>query len=652
MKFKNILAAAAAVAALAVGCTQELPGDLAELQVDNAYASIPAEGGSATINVTSTTSWAFEALDDKTAAWLTVEPMQGSAGNTAVSFKADATESTRSAELKITVAGKTQYINVKQACAAADGTSLTTCAEVLAAPDGKTFRIKGIVSAIEASVYGNYNVTDETGTVYVYGTLDKSGAEKNFASLGIENGDEVTVEGPKSTYNGKVELVNVTVIEIVKSLVKVESVESENVAKEGGETLVKVLSKGDHLDIKPLADWIKIGSLGSDKDTTMVTLSFAANEGDVRTGDVEFSSSVNGQTSAITVTFTQASGLACYQLPFEESFADNLGAFEINDIDVEKTKSGVVWAYASGYGAKASSGQKCVSESDLVSPLIDLTSVSSATLSFEHTSKYAGDLNEQLTLWVSKDNGETWTQLLIPVYPTNADWNFVESGAISLNAFVGNQVKIAFKYRSNDDFYPTWEVKNVKVVEGNGEITTVAQINNMASSSESDFTATLTDAVVTYVNGNNVFIEDATAGIQLYMKDHGFVAGQKISGQVNGKVKLYNGYAELTAIDVAGATVADGDVPEGTTVALATLLKDYLRYQNCKVVLENATLSADLSSSSRNGTVSQDGSEINAYLQDKTQTVAAGTGKLVCFPTRYNATLQVGIWAPEHFTTE
>ena len=48
-------------------------------------------------------------------------------------------------------------------------------------------------------------------------------SEKNFLSLGIEVGDIVTVEGPKTTYNGTVELVNVTVINIEKSLIKVDS---------------------------------------------------------------------------------------------------------------------------------------------------------------------------------------------------------------------------------------------------------------------------------------------------------------------------------------------------------------------------------------------------------------------------------------------
>ena len=63
-------------------------------------------------------------------------------------------------------------------------------------------------------MYGNWYLTDETGTIYIYGTLDAKGNEKNFLSLGIEVGDIVTVEGPKTLYGTTDELVNVTVVSL------------------------------------------------------------------------------------------------------------------------------------------------------------------------------------------------------------------------------------------------------------------------------------------------------------------------------------------------------------------------------------------------------------------------------------------------------
>lgn len=91
-----------------------------------------------------------------------------------------------------------------------------TCAEVLAGTDGTVYRVTGKCVEIANTTYGNWYLEDATGKVYIYGTLDAEGNTKNFASLGIEVGDEITVEGPRKTYKETVELVDVKVIEIKK----------------------------------------------------------------------------------------------------------------------------------------------------------------------------------------------------------------------------------------------------------------------------------------------------------------------------------------------------------------------------------------------------------------------------------------------------
>ena len=48
-------------------------------------------------------------------------------------------------------------------------------------------------------------------------------------------------------------------------------------------------------------------------------------------------------------------------------------------------------------------------------------------------------------------------------------------------------------------------------------------------------TAKLEDAIVTYVNGKNAYIQDADAGILIYQDGHGLVAGNKINGVISGK---------------------------------------------------------------------------------------------------------------------
>lgn len=91
-----------------------------------------------------------------------------------------------------------------------------TCAEILAGTDGTVYEVKGVCTEIKNTTYGNWMLTDETGEVYIYGTLDAEGNTKNFSSLNIEVGDTVTVKGPRKTYNETVELADVTVLALAK----------------------------------------------------------------------------------------------------------------------------------------------------------------------------------------------------------------------------------------------------------------------------------------------------------------------------------------------------------------------------------------------------------------------------------------------------
>lgn len=106
-----------------------------------------------------------------------------------------------------------------------------TCAEIIAGTDGTVFEVTGVCTKITNTTYGNWILTDATGEITVYGTLDAEGNTKNFASLGIEVGDTVTVQGPKATYKTTVELVNVTVLKIAKG--KTEPVEVTTAANIG-----------------------------------------------------------------------------------------------------------------------------------------------------------------------------------------------------------------------------------------------------------------------------------------------------------------------------------------------------------------------------------------------------------------------------------
>ena len=217
---------------------------LDEIQVSRSYVAIDKEGGSTSIIVTAKDAWSFDDIE-KIPSWLTITPQQGGAGETEVTFKADAALNGRNADLTISCAGRKQHIKVLQGLSEI---KTATCAEVAAGNEGMTYRVTGAVNNIYNLEYGNFYINDGTGNLQIYGTLNKSGKEKGFpiADWGIEEGDIITVEGPLKFYNGAAELEKVTVIKLVKSLLKVESIDPENatIPLEGGNVTVNLTSKG------------------------------------------------------------------------------------------------------------------------------------------------------------------------------------------------------------------------------------------------------------------------------------------------------------------------------------------------------------------------------------------------------------------------
>ena len=126
-------------------------------------------------------------------------------------------------------------------------------------------------------------------------------------------------------------------------------------------------------------------------------------------------------------------------------------------------------AKMSGYDAIAKANAD--NEDWLISPLLDLTTRSAATLTFYHTGKYFGTLSNEATLWVSENyttglpSTATWTQVVIPTYMPNSDYVFISSGSISLKNYVGKKISIGFKYLSSPAAGGTWEIQNFTLTE-------------------------------------------------------------------------------------------------------------------------------------------------------------------------------------------
>ena len=85
------------------------------------------------------------------------------------------------------------------------GPTYTTVAEFLAADvdDSVYYTLKGTITRVANTSYGNFDLTDETGTIYVYGLYSEDGAtNKYWAASGAKLGDDIVISAVRSEFSG------------------------------------------------------------------------------------------------------------------------------------------------------------------------------------------------------------------------------------------------------------------------------------------------------------------------------------------------------------------------------------------------------------------------------------------------------------------
>lgn len=351
MKIRNIIIALSAVV-FATACAEEsIAPSYDSLTVSQNFISLEA-GVDATFTLTATENWSiYKPLlpthdEDGELIWdLQISPESGAAGTHTITIKTDSTLSTRQAELCIVIGDRTEldaaykaltdleaeyeaaldvcltkaeskkvdkefepkvkaaeavvnsllvsserkYVTLKQT-AGKQEINYITCKEANELADGPTVYVKGSVTKIENTLYGNWTLKDDTGDLYIYGTLDANGVEKNFESLGLAEGDEVFITGPRGSYNGKPQIVNATVLKINKAFIKLEN-NSVEVAKDSGSFEIPLtLMDGAKWAVTTKTEWLTVKSTHPKDGKTIVTVDYAAYDklAKPRTGSLTF----------------------------------------------------------------------------------------------------------------------------------------------------------------------------------------------------------------------------------------------------------------------------------------------------------------------------------------------------------------------------
>ena len=175
-------------------------GDEIEFEV------IAHNGFNATVTATTDAEW-ISFVHNGDYIYATAEPNDGDAREAVITFSAEGYKSVE--------------VTVKQDAGenAGEDDGTITVAEFLALKDtAKEYQLTGKITNVANTTYGNFDLTDATGTVYVYGLLTPEGAtQKQWAAAGLKVGDIITVKGKYNEYNGSPQIKNAVYVSHVEA---------------------------------------------------------------------------------------------------------------------------------------------------------------------------------------------------------------------------------------------------------------------------------------------------------------------------------------------------------------------------------------------------------------------------------------------------
>ena len=253
-------------------------------------------------------------------------------------------------------AGKIKTVNFSyDATEAPAGPAAITVAEFLKLAVGTTeYQLTGVIEGTYNTTYGNFYLNDGTGKVLVYGlTKTKvSSNDKSFASLGLRDGDTLTLIGQRSDYNGTAQ--------VGGPAYYVSHVAAPFVGFDSASATVVAEATTYSIAVKSNADWTAVATEGVALDKTSgngnatVVMTFAANESeDPIIHVVTFAC---GDSSAEFTLTQKGVAPAGEVIVFEESFSASTGTMGWDGTHGNGTfkSDNTGWTVENAYGAGGS----------------------------------------------------------------------------------------------------------------------------------------------------------------------------------------------------------------------------------------------------------------------------------------------------------
>lgn len=341
--------------------------------------------------------------------------------------------------------------------------------------------------------------------------------------------------------------------------------------------------------------------------------------------------------SGTSLTFTAPEGYSIIKLVFTAASSTWGGlTTETNTYDND-TKTWEGYAQTVSFSASARSdvasvvitlqqeGEKQPSDFTITSPTtVDLVLPGTPTATVTYTTSSTGTIS-----WSS----------------ANEDVAKVANGVIT--AIAAGKTTISVCQAADANYEASEEI--TITVNVTGEAAPLENIAALTAQTEAgEYKVTLTDALVTYVNGTNGYIEDAYGAVMLYgAVGDDLAAGDKISGIATVTYTVYRGLPEVKTLTLAeGYTKTSGNTVTPTVVTIADLNgENYSSYISRYVKIEEATVVSAFEN--KNSTIKQ--GEATIVLRDQNsdatlETTVDDVVTVTAHPAIYNTTKQIAVY--------
>ena len=227
----------------------------------------------------------------------------------------------------------------------------TSVADFLAAAEDETiYTLKGTITSVTNTTYGNFYLNDGTGEVFIFGLCSPEGAQQYWAASGAKVGDDIVVKTVRTSYSNSPQGKNANFVELITPGTLVFwTFDSTAVSftADGGQKTIKLDIYNTTDEVKAVSDNAQFSAAYADGTLTVTALENTSTENAVE-GTITVTCGSLSQAIAVSQAKKPAEGGAQQEVIATLTFNDKAKrttyttsqqVWEENDIVVTNDKS-------------------------------------------------------------------------------------------------------------------------------------------------------------------------------------------------------------------------------------------------------------------------------------------------------------------------